>query len=329
MASVLDQYLSVGKETTYATAVAPTRAYEASEDTFQRESEQITNSGFRAGKHAGLDSRRSAIDLGATGSIAGAATLSGMGLLLEGLLGSATITQAGSSAAYTQTFETTTAGPDESYTIQMARATSGGVLQAFNYSGATATGFNFAANSEAELSYRIDYSAASEDTTSSPTAPAYPAGNEMFIYSDVTLAINGTTTTAITSFSLDGDLAMNTSRRFLRGDARRAQPIRQGEASFSGNISAEFANLDLYNLYKNDTTFALTITAATTTAIATDGGTTYFPTLSLEMPACRLDGSSPTASTSENTTLDSPFVALWNESDPALTITYITADTTY
>ncbi len=47
MSSILDQVVQVGVESTYGTAVAPTRAYEAKADTFTRDVEYIQSIGFR------------------------------------------------------------------------------------------------------------------------------------------------------------------------------------------------------------------------------------------------------------------------------------------
>ena len=327
MSSVLDQYVSAGVEATYGVAVAPTRAYEVTEDTWTREVEQLTNTGLRAGKHTQLESRRRPIDLGATGSLAGAVTLNGMGFLLDGLLGGRDApTQIGSTGVYEHNYQTNTDGPDKSYTIQVARVDSEGVTYAYDYSGCVATGFNFAANSGAELTYRIDYAAQGEDINTTATEPVYPAENEMYIYSDVSLLINDVLTNSVTSFSFDGDLAMNVDRRFLRGNARRLQPKRNGEPVFSGTLSAEFQGTEIYDLFKDGTTFSMSITAQTRTAISDDGNN--FPSFNITLPAVRFDGSSPVSSTGDLTTIDAPFSVVWDGTNNAVNMTYVTTDST-
>ena len=57
MSSILDQVVQVGVESTYGTAVAPTRAYEAKADTFQRDVEYIQSVGFRKDMETVLSGR--------------------------------------------------------------------------------------------------------------------------------------------------------------------------------------------------------------------------------------------------------------------------------
>lgn len=328
MPSVLDQSVAIGKEATYGTRVDPTRGYEVTADDWQRDVEQLENTGLRSGKHTILADRRRPIDLGATGALEGAVTTSGMGLLLAGLLGTASgPSQIGNSGAYSETFATNSVGPSSSYSVQVARVDSAGTTRVFDYSGAVATGFNFAADAGAEFTYRIDYAAQGEDV-GTLTPPVYPADNQMFIYSDLTLSVNDVATTSITSFSFDGDLGLDVDRRFLRGNARRLRPIRSGEPTFSGTLTAEFADLALWQIFKDGTNCSLKLRAETSKAIGQDGTTSVFPSLEITMPTCRLDGSSPTASTTDLTTLDAPFTVVWDGVNPAVEITYTSADST-
>ena len=325
MASTLDQYVSIGKESTYGTAVSPTRAYEADEDNWQREVEQLESPGLRAGKHAGQEDRRRPIDLGAGGSIGGAVMKTGMGLLFDGLLGTTSgPTQNAATDAYEQKFETAASPSGKFYTVQVGRVDSGGTLRAFDYTGCVATGFNFALDSGSELSYRIDYSASKEVAQASSTEPVYVSDSEMWIYSDIRLELDDTTTDTITSFSLDGDLALDIDRRFIRGDAARQAPLRSGEPSFSGTLGAEFDGLDIWEKFKDGDTFKLELIAEASAVIS---GSTLKPTFKITLPACRFDGSSPQASIDGLTTIDAPFTALWNGTDAAMTIDIISEDT--
>ena len=324
MASTLDQYISIGKESTYGTAITPTRSFEATEDNWQREVEQLTSDGLRAGKHTQLDDRRRPIDLGANGSIGGAITKNGMGILLDGLLGATTgPTQSGATDAYETSFETTSSGPEESFTVQVVRVDSGGTKRAFDYAGAVATGFNFALDSGAELTYRIDYAAASEEEQASPTDAIYVADNEMWIYSDCSLKIDGTVSDSITSFSFDGDLALDTGRRFIRGDAARRKPIRSGSPAFSGTLSGEFAGLDLWEKFKDGDTFSIELVAEASAVIPS---ATLKESFTVKLAACRFDGSSPQASVDGLTTIDLPFTVVHDGTNSAVEILAVSTD---
>ena len=123
MSSILDQVVQVGVESTYGTAVAPTRAFEAKADTWARDVEYIESVGFRKDQQTIRSDRHDTISIGATGSIEVDVLNKGMGLLLQHALGgSSGPTQQGGTAAYKSTFETNDVGPATSYTVQVAKA---------------------------------------------------------------------------------------------------------------------------------------------------------------------------------------------------------------
>ena len=143
MSSILDQVVQVGVESTYGTAVAPTRAYEAKADTFTRDVEYIQSIGFRRDLQTVRSDRDDTVSLGATGSIECDILNKGQGLLLQHVLGTTSgPTQNGSTTAYKSTFSTDDTGPTGSYTIQMSRVDSGGTLRPFTYEGCVATAFS-------------------------------------------------------------------------------------------------------------------------------------------------------------------------------------------
>ena len=87
MSSILDQIIQVGVESTYGTAVAPTRAYEIKADTFTRDVEYIDSIGFRRDQQTLRSDRSDTISLGATGSLEMDVMDKGLGLLLQHALG--------------------------------------------------------------------------------------------------------------------------------------------------------------------------------------------------------------------------------------------------
>ena len=93
MSSILDQVVQVGVESTYGTAVAPTRAFEAKADTFTRDTEYIQSVGFRRDMQTIRSDRDDTISLGATGSIELDVMDKGLGLLLQNALGTSSIAQ--------------------------------------------------------------------------------------------------------------------------------------------------------------------------------------------------------------------------------------------
>ena len=323
MSSILDQVVQVGVESTYGTAVAPTRAYEAKADTFTRDVEYLQSVGFRRDMQTIRSDRDDTISLGATGSIEFDLLNKGAGLLLQHVLGStAGPTQLGATSAYRSTFATTDIGPTGSSTIQVSRVDSGGTLRPFTYEGCVATGFNIAQDLGSNLSFTLNFDAENEQTSTGEATPAYPSSADPFNYTQAVIAIDGSAATNFTSFSLDGDLAMDTARRFLNGSATKSQPKRSGVPSYTGTITAEFASLTDYNKFVNGTEFS--INASWNGA---EIASPYNFECVISIPVAKFTGSTPVASLDSLTTVDLPFTVLDNGSSAPITMTYTSTDT--
>ena len=323
MSSILDQVVQVGVESTYGTAVAPTRAYEAKADTFTRDVEYLQSVGFRRDMQTIRSDRDDTISLGATGSIEFDLLNKGAGLLLQHVLGSTSgPTQLGATSAYRSTFATTDIGPTGSSTIQVSRVDSGGTLRPFTYEGCVATGFNIAQDLGSNLSFTLNFDAENEQTSTGEATPAYPSSADPFNYTQAVIAIDGSAATNFTSFSLDGDLAMDTARRFLNGSATKSQPKRSGVPSYTGTITAEFASLTDYNKFVNGTEFS--INASWNGA---EIASPYNFECVISIPVAKFTGSTPVASLDSLTTVDLPFTVLDNGSSAPITMTYTSTDT--
>jgi hypothetical protein len=321
MSSILDQGILVGKETTYGTPVALSRAYEAQSDTWQRTQEALESTGFRAGTQALRSDRRRQINMGAEGTIEMDAMSSGLGLLLQGVFGStAGPTQIGATDAYTSTFATTSDASAVSFTIQKLIATNAGALQAFTYHGAVITDFELSQDVGGFLTVKFDFDSEDEDKSTGAGTPTYPATGTPFDWTQAAITVAGSPIEA-TAFSFTADMGLKTDRRFLRSSGLKSQPTRGAMPEYAGQITAEFTNTTQYDAFVAGTIFAVT---ATWTGAAID---TENEVVSLTLPACQYDGSTPEASIDDLTTQSLPFKVLYNGTDAAATLTYTSVDT--
>src|SRR5688572_29115153 len=94
VATGLQSRLAIGEETTYGTAVAPTRAYPLLSESLELQKNIIqSNAMFPGGYHTRAAARRVESSRGAAGDIRVEATTRGMGLLLKHIMcAAATIT---------------------------------------------------------------------------------------------------------------------------------------------------------------------------------------------------------------------------------------------
>ena len=325
MSSILDQLIQIGVESTYGTAVAPTRAYEGQSDTFTREVEFIESVGFRQAMQTVRSDRHDTISVGASGSIEVDVLNKGHGLIMQHLLGNSSgPAQQGGTAAYLATFETGASGPSGSYTIQVPRVDSAGSLQSFTYEGSVATGFSINQALDESLKMSIDFDSEAEQNSTSTASPSYPASTDPFVFTDATIEIDDSAISTFTSFSLDGDLGMKTDRRFLKGSAVKGQPKRASIPSYTGTIEGEFT-MAQYDAFVAGTLMKLEFIATQSTAIAGS----YYPKFHVTMPKVKFLGTTPVASLDDLTRLTLPFVVLHDGSNAAVKIEYQSTDTSF
>ena len=174
MSSILDNALLVGKESTYGTAAALSRAYEGKSDSFKRAQEFLTSTGFRGGMHTQLATRSVPVNMGGEGSIEVDVQPTGFGLLFQSMLGGTTApTQQGATTAYTSTFVSTAAGPTDSWTVQMQRVDAGGTVRSFTHLGSTMTGWKFTQETDGLLGVEFMFDFQDVVTSVSAGTPTY------------------------------------------------------------------------------------------------------------------------------------------------------------
>lgn len=322
MSSILDNAILVGKEVTYGTPVALSRAFEGKADTWKREQEALESVGFRAGMHALRSDRRRQINKGAAGEIELDALTSGLGLLLQGVFGSAAIAQQAATAAWKQTHQTTADGSLASYTVQKLVTKNDGTQQAFTYHGATITEFELAQEVGGFLTAKFAFDAEDEDTVTAAGTPTYPASAIPFDWTQAAVTVNSVATEA-TAFSFSANNGLKTDRYFLRGSSLKKQPRRSAVPEYSGEMTVEFKDTTEYALFKAGT--IVPIVATWTGALI---ASTYYNEVKLTLAACQFDGTTPEASLDDMSMQPLPFKVLHNGTDPAVKLEYTSVDIT-
>lgn len=321
MASILDNALLVGKESTYGTAATLTRAFEGKSDSWKRAQEYLTSTGFRGGMHTRLSTRSVAVNMGGTGSIDVDVQPTGFGLLLQSMLGSVTgPTQQGATTAYKSTFASTATGSTDSWTVQMQRVDSGGTVRSFTHSGCMMTGWKFTQATDGLLGLEWMFDFADVVTSVSAGTPSY-VSSLPYAWTQASATWNGSAID-LTSFELEGALGLNVDRRFLRGSAVKKKPIRASVPEFTGTAEMEFESLTQYAAFVAGTVAPLVITW-TGSEIASP----YNFELEITLPAVQFQGDSPEVSLDAVPKQSLPFVVLYNGTDAAVTIDYTSTDT--
>jgi hypothetical protein len=324
MATVLDQSFSVGKESTYGTAVALARAYEVKTDGWKRQQESLPSVGMRPGMQGEGSDRQKTINMGGSGTTSWDVLNKGAGLLFQAMFGSATgPTQQASTIAYLSTFATTTAAPDDYFTTQIQRVDSGDTVRSFTAVGCAITGWKLAHEVGGLLTLDIDWDARDIGTATGAGSAVSPSSATTFDWTQLNVTVNGTET-CLKSFELNADLGLKTDRRLMCSTSAglKRAPKRAAVPTFTGSFVSEFDDLTLYNLYTAGTIVPI---VATWTGAQIVSGHNYQITLTL--PACKFDGDTPEASLTDMTMQPMQFRALYDQSSALATLTYKSTDT--
>lgn len=322
MSSVMDNAILFGKETVYGTPAALTRGYEGKADSWKRAQEYLESTGMYAGRQAKRSDRRVAINMGGEASLEIDVLNKGFGLILQAMLGSVSgPTQIGATDAYKTTVATTSDDPADSFTVQVQRSDMGGTQRNFTHHGSVMTGWTLAQSVGGLLTASLNFDFEDVDTSTPAGTPAYPAATAPFDWTMASATVDGSAVDVM-SFEVNGDLALKTDRRFLRGSALKKIPCRSGVPQFTGSMEMEFEDLTQYNHFVAGDIVPI---VATWTGAEIVTGEVY--EVVVTMAACQFTGESPEASLSDVPKQNLPFEVLWNGTDPAIQIEYTSTDT--
>jgi hypothetical protein len=322
MSSILDVSILLGKESTYGTAATLTDAFEGKADTYKRVHEYIDSVGFRAGMETLRSDRRTLVNMGGEGSLEIDVLTTGWGMLLQAMLGSVSgPTQEAATTAYTTTATSTSADPDDSFTLQVQRVDAGGTLQSYTHQGGVITGWTLAQAVGGLLTASYDFDFEDVDTATGNGTPSYAAANTPFDWVMASATLDSVATPII-EMELTADLALKTDRRFLRTSALKKQPIRSGMPSFEGSVTMEYEGQTEYNDFVagNVIPIVFTWTGAQITGA-------HYEQITVTLAACQYTGDAPVSSLDDTPQLTLPFKVLDNGSAAAAVITYKSVDT--
>lgn len=314
---VLDSYVTVGEEASYATPAATlTRGYEAISDPGTREQEYLVGKGMRPGFDATRASRRRPVTLGGSGTLEVDVLNKGMGLLLQAAIGASTPLVGPDGFS----FESTSAGPTSSLTVLVhrGRVETAGVL-AKGYIGGTVASWEIeqsvgGEDALAKLKLTMDY--ADEVNDISPATAVFPDADFMFAWPDCQVTVDGNDVDSW-DLTLTGDNALKLDRRHNRGDHRKKKPYRNGVPTYGGSFTADYDDDTLYDLFVSGEPVPIVANW-----VGPDG--TGFR---VTMAACQFTGDTPVVELGGSSQA-APWVALSDDTNPALLVEYFTADAT-
>lgn len=324
--SGLGAQLGLGTESTYGTAVTVARFLPFNSESFKLQKQFIESRGLRAGRMFQSSGLTIATTKDVNGGFALEVPNKGFGLLLNQLHGNTvTPVQQGGTAAYLQTHDIGTTDPaSKSMTVQVGRPDVGGTVRAFTYKGVKVTGVTFTIDTGGTLIADFACDGRDEDTATGLTSASYASGLVPFTFQQGTVTVGGVSAGSVlaTGTSIALTYPYKTDRYYLGNTGLKNQPLTNDYLSGEATLNVDFADLNLYTLFT-----AGTIASVTLTFQGALIASTYYETLTITMPACQFRGDTPTVDGPDVLNQSFPVKVLDNNTNPPVTITYQSVDT--
>lgn len=338
--SGLDAQLGFGAETTWGTAVTPTRFVEFNEEGLTREPTFLEPTGLRVGTKYKRASRVRVSRQTVSGDVTLDLATLGMGLLVKHMLGSTvtTPTQIGVTTAYKQVH---TPGDFRGLglTVQVGRPEPSGTVQPFTFVGCKVGSWEFSLEDGETPNLTLSVDGKSETTATALTTASFLAGSTVFDFSQATLKLGGTASTAsgetsitggtavstvVNSFSCSGEAPMANERYGIGNAGLKSEQLENDTPTITGSLGAEFSKAELYDLFSNNTTTALQFDL--TGAVIGAGPDTFL--FSIIMPAVKLKAAAPNVGGPDVVAMSTDFEAYSDETNPVVQVKIVSTEST-
>ncbi|MBQ9917792.1 MAG: hypothetical protein IJO71_11415 [Microbacterium sp.] len=333
MTTQLDFSCGVGLESTFATFAVASRFFE-SEAKAKWDVKTTEGKGLRPTKGVTRTSRHSITHVEGSVDIALDAPTSGLGFLINAVMGSVT-TNLVTAGTYQQVHTLSTTDPIQTYSIQQVVPLLGGAANnAHSFRGCAFDSLTIEAKEGEYVAFTASAILSRLITAGAGAAPSYPSNDGLFSYVhgaitlDPVATLTEPTTTALASLSSSSavnvvDFSVNVKRNldqkgFNLGGAglRRRAPV-LGRPEITGKITVEYTDNTLRDAYLSQGSVPCVLTFTNGSAV-----------LQVVLPAIRFSGELPTSNGGDVVTQSIPFKAFDNgTASQPIWIVYRSADT--
>lgn len=327
----LDAQIGFAAESTWGTPVTVTRFVEFNTESLKSEPTWLEPAGLRTGTKHKRVSRIRQSRKNVSGDVEFDLATKGMGLLIKHMLGSTvTTTTLISGSAYKQ-IHTPGGLLGLGLTAQVGRPEpSTGTVRPFTYAGCKVSSWEFNLEDNSTPNFKMSLLGRQESTATALATAAFLSGASVFDFSQATLKLGGTPTTAsgettiaggttvatiIRSISVAGENPLADERYGLGNAGLRAEPLENDIPTITGSLAAEFNKTELYDVF----------TAATTTSLQMDltgsvigGGNSYL--FSIILPAVKLKAAAPAVDGPDIVQMSTDFEAYSDETNPVIQV---------
>lgn len=325
---LLDHQFMLGEESTYGTAVTPTRTFEYNSEGIEDSFGRTEGDPLRTGTQVARSDRFTPYFSGAAGNVEFDVMSKGFGILLKHMLGGiATSGPADSSYTHTATMADLWG---KSLTVQVARPFNpSGTVQAFTYEGGKITEWTLSNSVEGNLVLECGFDFEQVSTATALASAAYPASMENFTWAGGAILIGGSDAGfRVDEISIACNNGLNVDRRSITGGSSKKEPTINGRREITFSLSGDFESLAHRNRAAATTAAgAVAELKATWTAPTLIGATTY-PKIEVTIPVARFDEWSGAVGGAEGITQELTGVGRYDGTNSPISIAYTTLDST-
>ena len=321
-----DLQVAFGEESTWGTAVSPTKVVECTDESVKLTIDRIESKGLAAGRVLASKANWAAGKIDVNGDISFEVGSRGFGLLFKHMIGCATptpTTVASTARNWKFALSATDTMDDKSLTTEIARTDVTGQKVKFTYAGTKIENWELSCQAGEFLMGKISINAKNEvSTVAAGTTLTYPTGTPLnFVGAAISVAGSSI---PVKQFDIKGDNALKTDRYYLASSGTKSVPVQNGLRSITGSLSCDWSGQTAYDRFVNGTIASLSAKFETIDNIAT--GTKGY--VLITCPDVRFDGATPTGGGSiVDQNLDFVVVDDETSATAALTIEYQTLDT--
>lgn len=270
--------VGIAAESTYGTWVAPTRWVEVRSDKMQENVKIVQGTGLANGRIVDLGSRRSKIWADAKGTMELEFLNSGMALLLANAMGSsATLTQNGTTAAYTITCNLGAQDNQNYFSMQELVPDVAGTKWQQNFHGCKIQKVTWTADTQNPLMWALDIDSQQVTTAEGAGTPSYTTTTRNFTMNGMNLKVGAfgseATVDGVKKLTCTVERGLADARMYL-GQTVKAEPLTNAVVKISGSADVDLTAANkpiLWDLYHSQAAVPSIVLDFVGSAIGTSG----------------------------------------------------------
>jgi hypothetical protein len=318
MATVHDSYFGAADESTYGTAVAPSKFFEFTDEGIEGKYERIDSEAIRAGTRVLRSDRFAPNAKGAEGDVKMEVLSGGFDFWLKHMFG--TVSAGAPSGGFTTYTATLGDLNGKSFTAQVGRVDNTGTKVPFTYQGGKVKEWELANAVDELLKLSVTCDFAKETIGAGTGAyalatPTYVANTKLFSFGGGTVTVGGSSFD-INDFSLKASNGLKDDRYFIRNNGMKSEPLESELRKYEWSVKGEFSG----TTHVNRVAAAIASGAVADLTVLWDGpdGSQF----KVQMPFARFDEGPVSVGGLEVVSHDLSGIALTDGTASPVTITY-------